>query len=116
LPTSLPWDRPEADGCAERFTRVVKELPLWVRCFDTGEELSLALIAFRQTANQSWSIERHGYRTPAQVRADQIGPTLMAAQAQFGVSKLWTGTPISASAEHTAQRPTTARSPPSGSI
>jgi putative transposase len=70
---------PEGNGCAERFIRVLKENLLWVRRFDTLEELRLALIAFRQTYNQSWIIERHGYRTPAQVRADQIGPTLMAA-------------------------------------
>ena len=47
--------------------------PLWVRRFDTVEELRLALLAFKQTYNQSWIIERHGYKTPAQVRADQIG-------------------------------------------
>ena len=70
---------PEGNGCAERFIRVLKENLLWVRRFDTVEELRLALIAFRQTYNQSWIIERHGYRTPAQVRADQIGLTLMAA-------------------------------------
>src|SRR4051794_40230041 len=70
---------PEGNGCAERFIRVLKENLLWVRRFDTVEELRLALSAFRQTYNQSWIIERHGYRTPAQVRADQIGPTLMAA-------------------------------------
>jgi putative transposase len=70
---------PEGNGGAERFIRVLKENLLWVRRFDTLEELRLALIAFRQTYNQSWIIERHGYRTPAQVRADQIGPTLMAA-------------------------------------
>lgn len=52
---------------------------MWVRRFDTVEELRLALITSRQTYNQSWIIERHGYSTPAQVRADQIGPTLMAA-------------------------------------
>ena len=70
---------PEGNGCAERFIRVLKENLLWVRRFDTVEELRLALIAFRQTYNQSWIIERHGYRTPAQVRADQIDSTLMAA-------------------------------------
>jgi len=37
------------------------------------EELRLTLLAFQQTYNRSWIIERHGYKTPAQVRADQIG-------------------------------------------
>jgi transposase InsO family protein len=70
---------PEGNGWAERFIRVLKENLLWVRRFDTLEELRLALIAFRQIYNQSWIIERHGYRTPAQVRAEQIGPMPMAA-------------------------------------
>ena len=64
---------PEGNGCAERFIRVLKENLLWIRRFDTIEELRLALVAFKQTYNQTWIIERHGYRTPAQVRADQIG-------------------------------------------
>ena len=64
---------PEGNGCAERFIRVLKENLLWVRRFDTVEELRLALLAFQQTYNQSWIIERHGYKTPAQARADQIG-------------------------------------------
>jgi putative transposase len=70
---------PEGNGCAERFIRVLKENLLWVRRFDTLEELRLALQAFRKTYNQNWIIERHGYRTPAQVRADQLGRISMAA-------------------------------------
>jgi transposase InsO family protein len=70
---------PEGDGCAERFIRALKENLLWVRRFETVEELRLALIAFKRTYNQGWIIERHGDRTPAQVRADQIGQLPMAA-------------------------------------
>ena len=70
---------PEGNGCAERFIRTLKENLLWIRPFATVEELRLALIAFKRTYNQAWIIERHGYRTPAQVRADQIGPMPMAA-------------------------------------
>jgi putative transposase len=70
---------PEGNGRAERFIRVLKENLLWVRRFDTVEGLRLALIAFQRTYNRSWIIERHGYRTPAQVRAEQIGPMPMAA-------------------------------------
>jgi putative transposase len=70
---------PEGNGCAERFIRTLKENLLWVRSFATVEELRLALLAFKRTYNQSWIIERHGYQTPAQVRADQIGPMSVAA-------------------------------------
>ena len=77
---------PEGNGCAEQFIRTLKENLLWIRPFATVEELRLALIAFKRTYNQTWIIERHGYRTPAQVRADQIGPMPMAASAQSRVS------------------------------
>jgi transposase InsO family protein len=70
---------PEGNGCAERFIRVLKENLLWVRHFATVEELRLALVAFKRTYNQTWIIERHGYKTPAQVRAEQIGSMPMAA-------------------------------------
>jgi len=70
---------PEGNGCAERFIRTLKENLLWVRHFATVEELRLALIAFKRTYNQTWIIERHGYKTPAQVRAEQVGLMPMAA-------------------------------------
>ncbi len=70
---------PEGNGCAERFIRTLKENLLWVRPFDTVEELRLALQQFRQIYNRTWIIERHGYRTPAQVRAAQLDQLSMAA-------------------------------------
>ena len=69
----------EGNGCAERFIRTLKENLLWVRRFTTVEELRLALQQFRQTYNQGWIVERHGYRTPAQVRAAQLEQVPMAA-------------------------------------
>ena len=38
----------EGNGCAERFIRTLKENLLWVRTFDTVEELRQALPAFRE--------------------------------------------------------------------
>ena len=64
---------PEGNGCAERFIRTLKENLLWVRRFTSIEELRQALREFRRCYNQPWIVERHGYRTPAQVRADQVG-------------------------------------------
>ena len=57
----------------------MKENLLWLRRFETVEELRLALLRFRETYNHGWIVERHGYKTPAQVRADQIGQLPMAA-------------------------------------
>jgi putative transposase len=62
---------PEGNGVAERFIRTLKENLLWVRTFDTIEELRAALLEFARHYNETWLVARHGYRTPAQVRADQ---------------------------------------------
>ena len=57
-------------GCSDRFIRTRKEQLLWVRTFETVEELRLALHAWRKIYNERWLIERHGHRSPAQVRRD----------------------------------------------
>jgi len=61
---------PEGNGVAERFIRTLKEQLLWVQPFRTVEELRLALQAWLLTYNEQWLVERHGFRTPAQVRRD----------------------------------------------
>ncbi len=46
---------------------------------ETIEELRLALIDFAQWYNTQWLVARHGYMTPAQVRAEQQQPGALAA-------------------------------------
>ena len=70
---------PEGNGSAERFIRTLKENLLWVRWFDTIEELRQALLDFQRTYNEEWIIQRHGYRTPAQVRQEQTATMQKAA-------------------------------------
>ena len=70
---------PEGNGCAERFIRTLKENLLWMRDFDTVEELRLALLEFRRCYNETWILERHGYRTPAAIRAAQTQLAALAA-------------------------------------
>jgi putative transposase len=70
---------PEGNGCVERFIRTLKENLLWVRRFATIEELRLALLEFQRTYNQTWIVERHGYQTPAAIRAAQLAPLPAAA-------------------------------------
>jgi putative transposase len=70
---------PEGNGCAERFIRTLKENLLWVRWFDTVEELRQALLEFQRTYNEQWLIERHGHRPPADIRRDQKLNTQIAA-------------------------------------
>ena len=80
LASSLAFIRaPEGNGCAERFIRTLKENLLWVRRFDTVEELRRALLAFREVYNTTWLIERHGFRPPAAIRDEQFSPAALAA-------------------------------------
>jgi putative transposase len=63
---------PEGNGCAERFIRTLKENLLWIQTFATSEELRMALLEFMDLYNRQWLIERHGNKTPAQVREEQL--------------------------------------------
>ena len=66
-----------SNGCIERFFRTLKENLLWVRDFETIEELRLALLEFRRLYNEHWILERHGYLTPshgARRACDSTGP------------------------------------------
>lgn len=60
--------QPEGNGCIERFFRTLKEQLLWVKHFRDVEELRQGLLAFKETYNQEWLIERLGFRSPAQAR------------------------------------------------
>jgi hypothetical protein len=65
VPTSSPCYRPER-------TTVLRGVQLlWVRHFATVEELRQALAAFAAKYNASWLRQRHGYKTPNQIRAEQ---------------------------------------------
>ncbi len=66
------------DSCAECFIHILKVNLLWVRSFDTLEELRQVLLSFRESYSTPWLIERHGFQTPA-VRRNQHLPTIMAA-------------------------------------
>lgn len=63
--------QPEGNGVAERAIRTLKEQLLWVRHFETVEELRRALAAFAAKYNASWLRQRHRYKTPNQIRAEQ---------------------------------------------
>ena len=50
-----------------------------MRTFATIEELRQALLAFRETYNTTWLIERHGFLTPVQFRQKQLQTAAVAA-------------------------------------
>ena len=55
---------------------------MWVRHFQTIEELRQALLEFRETYNATWLIERHGFMSPAEFRQRQLQPVAEAAYTQ----------------------------------
>jgi transposase InsO family protein len=59
---------PECNGIMERFLRTLKEECLYVHTFRSLEEARRIIGAFIQAYNREWLIERHGHRTPAEVR------------------------------------------------
>ncbi len=69
---------PEGNGVAERFIRTLKEQLLWVRTFQTVEELRQALHDWVRCSNEQWLVERNGFRSPAQVRRGFLSPSAAA--------------------------------------
>ncbi len=63
---------PQGNGCAERFVRTLKENLLWLKPFRNAEELVEALWEFKNDYNNHWILQKHGYKTPAQVRHEQL--------------------------------------------
>ena len=61
---------PECNGVAERFMRTLKEECLYLHDFQSLEEARQVIGAFIERYNRGWLLERHGYKTPAQVREE----------------------------------------------
>jgi putative transposase len=61
---------PEGNGCVERAIRTLKEQLLWVKSFETVEELRQGLLQWAELYNEQWLLERHGFKPPAQRRRE----------------------------------------------
>jgi len=59
---------PECNGVVERFIRTLKEECLYLHDFESLEEARQVIGAFIERYNHGWLIERHGHKTPAEVR------------------------------------------------
>ena len=60
---------PECNGVMERWIRTLKEECLYLHDFATLEEAQQVIGEFVERYNRDWLLERHGHRTPAEVRA-----------------------------------------------
>ena len=70
---------PEGNGVVERFFRVLKEQLLWCHEATTVEDLNAALQRWRELYNRNWLLERHGFRSPAEIREEALEPMPAAA-------------------------------------
>jgi putative transposase len=61
---------PQCNGVIERFMRTLTEQCLYLHRFQTLEEAWAIIAQFIERYNDAGLIERLGYRTPAQARAD----------------------------------------------
>lgn len=71
--------------------RILKEQLLWVRAFETAEELRLALQRVDRTVHEHWLIERHGFRSPARRRHFRCDPSCLT---EFITHKTVSGKPL----------------------
>jgi putative transposase len=61
---------PQTNGIIERFMRTLKEECIYLHRFGTLEEARTEIARFIHRYNHEWLLERHGYKTPAQVRSE----------------------------------------------
>ena len=60
---------PECNGVMEHWIRTLKENCLYLHDFATLDEARQVIGEFIERYNRQWVLERHGYRTPTEVRA-----------------------------------------------
>lgn len=61
---------PQCNGVAERFMRTLKEQAIWGRRFRTVAEAREVIARFIEIYNREWLVERLGFRSPSQARAE----------------------------------------------
>jgi transposase InsO family protein len=73
LHTFAPVGRPTGNAVAERVIRTMKEEVVWLRDWDTADELRAALLAWQIRYNSQRPHQALGWKTPAEHRAEKLG-------------------------------------------
>lgn len=74
--TFAPVGRPTGNAVTERFIRSLKEELIWLKDWDSLDELQKALDDFRVYYNQRRPHQALGYRTPAEYRSEKLAVPL----------------------------------------
>jgi len=73
--TYAPVGRPTGNAVAERVIRTLKEEVVWLRDWDTIDELRAAIEAWVKRYNEHRPHQALGWKTPAEYRAEKLNAT-----------------------------------------
>jgi putative transposase len=76
--TYAPVGRPTGNAVAERVIRTLKEEVVWLRDWESIDELRAAIIAWVKRYNEQRPHQALGWKTPAEYRADHLGAAALA--------------------------------------
>lgn len=80
LHTFAPVGRPTGNAVVERFIRTLKEELIWLRDWDSADELGVAIASWLEHYNTKRPHQALGWLTPAERRAESLGsPVRLAA-------------------------------------
>jgi len=65
-------EQPQTNGVAERFIRTLKEQVIYGRVFQNLQEVREAVRRFIDTYNREWLVEKNGFLSPWQARAQWL--------------------------------------------
>ena len=71
--TFAPVGRPTGNAVAERVIRTMKEEVVWLRDWETADEVLEALLAWQRRYNSVRPHQALGWKTPAEYRAEKLG-------------------------------------------
>jgi hypothetical protein len=71
-------EQPQTNGVAERFIRTLKEQLMYGLVFQNLEEMMEAVRRFVNAYNREWPVEKTGYQSPWQARAQWLAQNSIA--------------------------------------
>jgi transposase InsO family protein len=71
-------EQPQTNGVAERFIRTLKEQVVYGRVFQNLQEVREAVRRFVNAYNREWPVEKTGYQSPWQARAQWLAQNSIA--------------------------------------
>jgi putative transposase len=71
-------EQPQTNGVAERFIRTLKEQAIYGRVFQNLQEVREAVRSFVDNYNREWLVEKNGFKSPWQAKAQWLAQASLA--------------------------------------